>query len=330
MKKVFLTWMAIFAAIVAANAQQISVVAPSGATTLYTSLDTAITQAAAGSTLYLSGNLSGGGFQVKDETKITKKLTIIGIGHKPDNDNADGFTLISGNLFFEGGASNSALMGVHVTGNVHIGTGEVAVNNFLLRYCNVNSVQVRNSSCQGIVINQNYIRNNSNGGNSAITFTNNVAHSIWHVNAGVIDHNIVRHNTSYGVFILLEVFNSQISNNILIDPSTNIHNGDNCIISHNMLNADWGDESYGTIKIVGDWEDVFEGPITGVSPVCNYRLKSNQGKGEATDSTDVGVYGGTNFNDAALPPGPRIISKKIADQTDANGNLRVEIQVSAE
>ncbi|MDR1091795.1 MAG: hypothetical protein LBL79_12045 [Prevotella sp.] len=330
MKKVFLTWMAFFAAIVAANAQQISVVAPGGATTLYASLDTAITQAAAGSTLYLSGNLSGGGFQVKDETKITKKLTIIGIGHKPDNDNADGFTIISGNLFFEGGSGNSALMGVHLSGNVHIGTGEVAVNNFLLRYCNVNSVQIQNSNCQGIVINQNYIRERSGGGNSAITLTNNVLHSINSVNGGVIDHNIVRYNqySSYHNYALLNVSNTQISNNILIDAS-NIHSGSECIIRNNMLNADWGDETNGTIKIVGDWEDVFEGPITGVSPACNYQLKGSQGKGDATDGTDVGIYGGTNFSDAALPPIPRIINKKIAEQTDENGKLNIQVYVKA-
>ncbi|MDR1593492.1 MAG: hypothetical protein LBS43_03260 [Prevotellaceae bacterium] len=126
MKKVLLTWMAIFAAIVAADAQQISVVAPNNATTLYTDLNLAIQGAAAGSTIYLSG----GGFQINDSTKITKKLTIIGIGHKPNNDNADGNTVVSGNLFFEGGANNSAVMGLYLS-------GEVAVNNFLLRYCNV-------------------------------------------------------------------------------------------------------------------------------------------------------------------------------------------------
>jgi hypothetical protein len=36
MRKVFLTWMATIAAIVAINAQQISVVSPAGATSTYT------------------------------------------------------------------------------------------------------------------------------------------------------------------------------------------------------------------------------------------------------------------------------------------------------
>jgi hypothetical protein len=324
MKQRFFLLAVVFTAMTAAlNAQTISVVAPDNTTTLYTSLDTAIIKAAAGSTIYLSG----GGFQIKDETKITKKLTIIGIGHKADNDNADGNTVVSGNFFFENGTSNSAVMGLYLSGNVNIADANVAVNNFLLRYCNVNSVQVGNSNCQGVVINQNYLRNISNCSNSAVSFTNNVLHSIYRMDGGVIKNNVVRHSYEYyDSYPFNYVSNSQISNNILIDPH-NIHRGNNCIISNNMLNTDWGDESYGTIKITGDWEDIFEGPITGVNPVCNYHLKSAQGKNAGTDGTDVGIYGGTGFSDAALPPGPRIIRKVIADQTDENGNLRVQIEV---
>jgi hypothetical protein len=148
MKKVFLTWMAFLAAIVAVNAQQISVVAPGGTTTLYTDLNLAIQGAQAGSTVYLSG----GGFQINDSTKITKKLTIIGIGHRSDNDNADGNTVVSGNFFFNENSDNSALMGLYLSGNVNIGNGENAVNNILVRYCNVNAISVANSNCQGVVI----------------------------------------------------------------------------------------------------------------------------------------------------------------------------------
>jgi hypothetical protein len=328
MRKIILSLLFVMAAGAIANAQQIAVVAPGGATSLYTSLDTAIIQAVAGSTVYLPD----GGFQVKNETKITKKLTIIGVGHRADNEN--GSTMISGNLYFEGGADNSALMGVNLSENVYIGTGELAVNHFLLRYCNVNTVQVLNSNCQNIVINQNYIRNSSNGGNSAVKFTNNVLHSIVNVNSGVIDHNIVRHNTSvWPVYYALgNIPNSRISNNILIDPNRP-HSGDNCIIRNNMfaesaaLYGEWKGED--DIK-VEDWNDVFEGPITGVTPVCNYQLKGSLGKNAATDGSDVGVYGGTGFSDSALPPIPRITRKKIAEQTDENGKLKIQIQVKAQ
>ena len=80
----------------AIQAQQISVVSPGGATTLYRTFQQAIEGADPGSVIYLPG----GGFPISDDVKITKKLTIIGIGHCVKGDNVDGVTTISGNLFF--------------------------------------------------------------------------------------------------------------------------------------------------------------------------------------------------------------------------------------
>jgi hypothetical protein len=325
MKRVFLFSILAIAAIVSANAQQISVVAPGGGTTLYTDLNAAINEAADGSTVYLSG----GGFQISDNTKITKKLTLIGIGHRPDNDHADGNTNVSGNFFFEEGSDNSTLMGVYLSGNVNIGTTANAVNTILVRYCNINSIQVANSNCQNVLINQNYIRNTAHGGNGSISFTNNILHSIRNVNGGVIDHNVIRSYLYYAVnqyLALYEINNSQITNNILRDQGLEIHAGSNCLINNNMLLTNWGVNCV----IVTNWNDVFVGPDNKVNPTSNFALKGTQGKNAATDGTDIGIYGGNGFSDSALPPGPRIVSKKVAEQTDANGNLRVEITVSAQ
>ena len=88
-----------------ATAQRISVVTENGVTSIFRTLQDAIESADAGSTIYLPG----GGFTLPDSVKITKKLTIIGIGHKSDNENADGSTIISGNLWFNENSSGSAL-----------------------------------------------------------------------------------------------------------------------------------------------------------------------------------------------------------------------------
>jgi hypothetical protein len=327
MRKTFLTLGVAILVTVALNAQQISVVNLQGATVLYTDLNLAIQGAAAGSTIYLSG----GGFQINDSSKITKKLTIIGIGHRPDNDNAngnaDGNTVVSGNFFFNGGSDNSALMGLHLSGNVNIGTSDNAVNTILVRYCNINSIQVQNSNCQGIVINQNYIRNSSSGSNSAITFTNNIMHSMAYITGGVVNHNVITsYNSSY--YALYVVSNSQISNNILINPA-GIINGSENIIRNNMLVGTWGDTSYRTITVTS-MDDVFVGPITSISSSCNYHLKGALGKNAASDGTDVGIYGGSGFSDAALPPVPRIVSKTVSEQVDENGNLQINVRVKSQ
>jgi hypothetical protein len=312
MKRIFLTCVAVIVATIAIKAQQIAVVSPSpeDATTLYTDLNLAIKGAANGSTIYLSG----GGFQINDTTRITKKLTIIGIGHRPDNDNADGNTIVSGNLQFEEGSDNSVLMGVYLSGHVYLGTGAKAVNTVLVQYCNINTVQVRNGNCQNIRINRNYLREGSNGGNSTINFTNNVLRSIGSVNGGVIDHNVITGGSSAS--------NSRVTNNILIG-SFSASNG---VFNNNMATSSVGD----SCVIVDSWENVLQNYSDGISPNKNYALKGDTGKNAATDGTDIGIYGGTGFKDSALPPMPRITAKQIANQTDENGQLNAQIIIKTE
>jgi hypothetical protein len=304
------------------RAQQIAVVSPANATTLYTDLNLALYEAQAGSSVYLSG----GGFQLNDSIKITKKLTIMGIGHRPDNDNADGQTNISGNFHFEGGADYSALIGVYLSGDVRIGTAQTPTNNFLLRFCNVNSVQVYNSTCKSVLINQNYLRNNSNGGASPMMFSNNIMHSLQNVNGGIINYNVIRHNWYAWPCTqsLRDVHNTQITNNILREHG--ICYANNSLISNNVATGDIGTHTI----IPSAWADVFEGPDNGVNPTSNFHLKEGAWKTGATDGGEVGIYGGGGFSDTGLPPGPRIVSKKVATQTDGDGKLQVEIEVSAE
>jgi len=50
-----------------------------------------------------------------------------------------------------------------------------------------------------------------------------------------------------------------------------------------------------------------------------------------TDGTQVGIYGGTKpFKEKCLPTNPQVISKTIAKETDANGNLQINITVKAQ
>jgi hypothetical protein len=320
MKKAILLCMVVFVATAVAHAQQISVVAPGGVTTLSADLNDAINDATDGSILYLSG----GSFPIGDDTKITKKLTLIGIGHKSGNNNADGNTVIMGNLHFEKGADNSMLTGVYLSGDVNIGTGTDAVNTILVRYCNVNSIQVRNGNCRYIRINQNYIRNISSGGNSTIHFSNNILTTIRDVKGGTIEHNIIIASPYYTISYMYDIHLSNIKNNICMGGAYSVTES---IISNNMAPSAFGDNCI----TVTDWTDVFVGPDNGINPTSNYALKGPEGKNAAIDGSDVGIYGGTTgFSDSTLPPGPRITAKKVAGQTDADGNLRVEIKVSAE
>jgi hypothetical protein len=233
---------------------------------------------------------------------------------------------VSGNFFFEGGSDGSSVLGLYLSGTVNISTNDASVKNFLLRFCNVNGVHVGNSNCQNITINQNYVRGCIVGGSSAISLTNNIINVIINIRGGTINHNIYNY-ISHMQICAGEVDDSQITNNIILGDN---NRANDCIISNNMSRG--GYNSGNNVIAVTDWAEEFSGGgnVT-ISPNFDFRLKdTSSGKNAGTDGTDIGIYGGTGFSNSALPPGPRIVSKKVSEQTDANGNLRVEIKVSAQ
>ena len=329
MKKLFSTILVAIVATVASYAQTIAVVSSNGVTTMHQTLADAIDKAASGSVIYLPG----GGFQLSDETKINKKLTIMGVSHRADTDNAEGATVIAGNIFFEDGSDGSALMGVYVSGTVHVGTVKKAVTNFLMRYSNVNKVDVHNSGCTGMVINQCYLRDYSAFGSTNPTIENCIVHSIAYVNGGTINHNIVRyHFFYYNRAPLYWVNNSIITNNFYLDWQNGTYDCNNNTVSNNCIgNAKWGDEPI-QIGEGKEWKDVFKNPEPGVNINADYHLISSIGKNAGTDGKHIGIYlddNSTGFDDEALAPIPRIISKEIPEQTDAEGKLNIKITVKA-
>ncbi len=209
MKKIILSLFLAIMATTGLDAQQISVVSTDGSTSLYRTFPEAIKGAAPGSVVYLPG----GGFSIADSVKITKKLTIIGIGHYTKNGNVDGVTTITGNLYFNQGSDGSGLIGCFVTGKVFIGENG-QVNDMMVKWCSISSgISVLNSNCQGTVISQNYLRcyNNSdivvNLRGSEATIKNNIirfgasnsdASCISGLGAGEICNNILYNSYYYG------------------------------------------------------------------------------------------------------------------------------------
>ena len=305
-----------------AQAQQISVVSSNGATTLYSTLKDAIEGASEGSVIYLPG----GGFPISDDVKITKKLTILGIGNKANTENVDGNTILNGNIFFNQGSSGSALMGCYVTGRVNIGQ-DSQVDNVMVKCCSFNGLSVHNASCSGTLISQNYIRSDIHLSKSEITITNNVIRYVSNYNyvihdmgAGIFSNNIVRAGWSN---IFWNPVAAIITGNIFLNtPSftdaTPQTSGNMC------LNGEFGEE---TIKIEADsWDDVFVNYNDGkAEPSSNFHFKEAYKKYE----NQVGIYAtGVDF-DNQMAPVPYIVAKHVDPQTDASGKLNIKIRVKA-
>lgn len=326
MKKKLILVCAALMCTVALMAQNISVVSSGGSTKLYRTLQAAIKGADPNSVIYLPG----GGFPIADSVKITKKLTIIGIGHKIKTENPDGYTTISGNLFFDNGSDESALMGCYVTGTVNIGQDGNAVNDVLIRCNNMYRVIVDNNRCMGTIINQNYIREDAKFAGASATFSNNIADSVWDLDDGYISNNIIigvanigdDHYNRNKAFRVCD--RTSITNNIIMTDASYCHSGNDCFASGNMCRFDWGDDCINVNKDGFDWKNVFK-DYQGVSATSNFHFKEEYAEYEGK----VGIYAGDSFNDKQLAPVPYIVAKKIPEQTDASGKLNVKIRVKA-
>lgn len=319
-KRILLAAIAAIMGTAVAMAQQIAVVSESGSTDVYQTLKEAIEGASNGSVIYLPG----GGFQIHDSVKITKRLCIIGIGHKAKTENVDGNTTIAGNLYFNVGASGSSVMGCYISGNVYIGEDGTSVNNVLVKYCNLNGIAVKNSLCSGTYINQNYIRGGCDFAWADCIATNNICDALNTINGGKIINNLILH----GWCPFTNVNNSTILNNIIISKGSSeagsYNNFNNNIVSGNMRRiSNWGEDPIyiGGIDLTTIFTKYNGGAIT---PASDFHFTA-----EYQQYSDCGIYGGDGFSDGALPPVPFIVSKSIPEQTDASGKLNIKIRVKA-
>lgn len=315
-KRLFLAALAAIVGTATAIAQQIAVVSEGGSTNVFQTLTEAIEGASDGSVIYLPG----GGFQIHDSVKITKRLSIIGIGHKAKTENVDGNTTIAGNLSIN--ASKCSVMGCYISGNIYINEGS---NNVTVKYCNVNEIHWPASST-GTVINQNYIRTGCYGNSGSAEFTNNITQWVRDLDGGRIENNIFTgyyKDTYYGYAPLSLCDNCTITNNIFLNNSY-IGCGSNCLVSGSMrLNGDWGDDPINLT--IDSWDEVFTNYNSGsITPASDFHFTADY-----QQYSDCGIYGGTGFSDGALPPVPFIVAKSIPEQTDAAGNLNIKIRVKA-
>lgn len=331
MKKLIFTLFVAFMATVVLRAQQIAVVNTNGSTKLFRTLPDAINGADPGSVIYLPG----GGFTISDDVKITKKLTIIGIGHYVKGDNVDGNTTIGGNLHFNEGSSGSAVMGCYITGDVRIGSDGAAVSDVLVRFCNLNRVDVYNNTCKETIVNQNYIRDVSLFEGSNAIVTNNIMHSICDLDDGKIAYNVILHDArtnsdtyghgahyfhGNGPFHICE--RTQIMNNVFRINSwscdaSNALSGNLSINNGNVEN---------NLPDGTDWNDVFVNYNNAtISPESSFHFSEAYKQYE----TKCGIYAGTSFKDEQMAPVPYITFKDVPQETDAQGKLNVRIRVSA-
>ena len=323
---------------VALVAQNIAVVSPEGETSLYKTLPEAVNGAEDGSVVYLPG----GALLSNNTTVIDKKLTIFGVSHRPDIDNADGATKIVGDLYFVQGASESACMGVYLTGSVYFGKSGYesdTIRNVMVKYCNVGNIYSSNDyKTSGLVVNQCYVRGTMFGqsGYDDINFDAEVTHCIIgiveKIYGGLISNNIIINQRS-GYYVYDQTFNvckySTIKNNIILfsysnGMSSDAWNRNNFFDGNMFVDRDLGENCI-NLPAETTIEDIFVNPSPGISSQSDFHFKDAYKQYE----DQVGIYAGTGFSDKQLAPVPYIVAKHVDEQTDAQGKLSIKVRVKA-
>jgi hypothetical protein len=305
---------------------QIAVVTPSGNTSICPTIDSAMNKANASDIIYLpAGNF--GGFTV------TKKVTIIGVGHHPDSSAATGRTIINGDLTFSNSSKNSLIDGLVINaGSIYLNSDSCTI----LR-CNVNgslimlSITPLGTKIRYSVLDQIFI---NSGGLKYSEIKNNVINGMQFITSSDFSNNTISNNIFLGGTCGWND-NNLITNNIFINWSP--YNFTSNICNNNIFNSTQMpvpiDSSSGHNNIYGQTSaSTFVNQSgTNFNYSQNYHLKPiSPGVGAGTDGTDIGIYGSAQpWKDGNIPPNPHIYFKNVAQQTGADGKLLIQYKVRA-
>ena len=315
-----------------------------GVSSLFTQLDSTVTQAVNGDTIYIPG----GFFSLN--VQINKSIHLVGVGHNPDSTQATQVSRILGNVTLTQGANNGSLTGLQI-GGLNCQNSNDTISNYLVERCRLGGITLMPSSTNFSFI-ENVIQGvMSLGINPGVAsdcfFSNNIIEGSCSGNYAFLTNSLFRNNIflyqsycSYGCWIPISSPNSTFENNIFIsnNPSTSATYGtSSSIFNNNLFVENWTPSSCGCMgsnNIVNQPQSSIFINQTGntFNYAHDYHLQtSSPGHNAGTDGTDVGIYGGTfPWKEGSIPFNPHILFKNIGYSTDPNGNLLINIHVEAQ
>lgn len=338
----------------------------------YTTFSAAQTASVAGDTIYVYGSP----FTYPDFT-VTKRLVLIGAGYSPNNQFGQPTTLSSIILYRDSGsndASGTVITGFYFTGRVDFGGTLVSNNIQLFRnrhasYINLSGASptgyadgwvIYNNIIESYIFGGGYSRTSSSATN--IIIANNIFNTSSYLYAMNSNTILIDHNVFMGTSTKVNtVFNAIITNNIFTRTSGNLMNNTVlCTFNNNISNqstiggaSEYNPTNSFTANFIGTGGGANSGAgnQVGVDPLYvtvssfdtytatnNYRLQtSSTGRNAGTDSTDLGIYGGsypfptggvgTQYDTSPMPPIPQVTAVNIQNATiQPNGTLNVQVQ----
>lgn len=287
-----------------------------------------------GDTIYLPG----GSFT--PPSFIDKKLTIVGAGHYPDSTAATGKTFINGEVILKDNADGFLIEGVEITSNLSF-EYDKSINQVTIRRCKVNGqvliTGAGNYSQNIALVGSVFIGHVYLGNARNVMVSNNIIqYGIDATEGNQIYNNIFLSRLTNGYYENYRGSNNKLYNNIfLLQGSYGMTSGSGNEYYNNLMA--YANPSYGTNSTtVGNYTAVDPAAVF-ISQSGNtfsydhsYHLQSPE-LYKGYDNAEAGIYGGSfPYKDGAVPFNPHIQFKDIATTTDSNGDLTINIRISAQ
>jgi hypothetical protein len=321
------------------NAQQKVALHHIGTTTIFSGsnpLIDAYTAAVANDTIYLPGGTFA------PPTNFDKKIAIFGAGHYQSSTLATGKTFINGTVALKENADNFYIEGIEINGNLTFSDNE-SVNQVVVKRCKINgalnvvgnlSFPSTNFGLFGSVVLGNIDLANAQN----VLISNSVIQSrVFNSIGNAFNNNIFMDEYVYnGNEAPINGDNNQVNNNIF----TKINYGSlilgNGNVAKNNLCA-LATPSFGTLPTVsGNFLGIAQSAIFINHTDATFKYSEDYHLQNTTsylglDGTQVGIYGGLfPYKETAIPANPHIESKTIAPQTNASGELNIQVVVKAQ
>jgi hypothetical protein len=347
MKKSLFTLCLLVISITILNAQKTITVQSNGQATFYTDWAAAWTNTQAGDTIYLPGGTFNTGNIV-----IDRKVTIIGVGHDATHNHDGLFSHLNGNIYMVEGSDHSHLHGFQFAALYFYQTNNSAqvVSNVTVSRCRISGITylgyAKPSPVKHILFEENVFGGAIYGREAQhIRFVKNIIDSrVFEFNGYTeFSNNIFSYyySSSISWATLQQVYNTFFQNNIFRTISYPLNTGScaNNVFNNNIIAANITIDA-GTD--LNTWTgNFFNQPMTGVfvnyttggfSPDNDYNLlPASVGKLAGTDGFDIGIYGtAVPYKEGAIPFNPQITLDQVSGQTDADGNIEIQINVSAQ
>jgi hypothetical protein len=299
----------------------------------------AYTAASNGDTLYLPGGA------LTPPSTIDKRLVIIGAGFHADSTTATYPTFISTGFNLGENADQSILEGLHINGSISAATSNIAVSNVQIRRClftqglyfpGDGSTPTENFLIQECVFEGSL--NIQNFRNCLLT------NSIFNAQISYSSSNLIQNCiflreggtfSSASARTIYYAYNNTLANNIIYNSSVYSVSGDGNVFENNLFCSPTPELGSAPIEI-NSYLGVSQASVFVAEPDFTWSESDDHHLQDpvtyiGNDANPVGIYGGFNpFKTGAVPHNPHISSKTIAPQTDASGQLNIQITTTAQ